>query len=75
LINVTTTAISAAVDNTAVRIVGAIIAVVLMMFAYVMQYALLASAVVLVYFDRRVRIDGLDLTELASELGVRDAPA
>jgi hypothetical protein len=75
LINVTTAAISTAVDNTAVRIVGAIVAFVLMMFAYVMQYALFASAVVLVYFDRRVRIDGLDLTELAGELGVRDAPA
>jgi hypothetical protein len=74
LINVATTAISAAVDNSAVRVIGAFIALVVMMLAYLMQYALMASTMVLVYFDRRVRTDGLDLTELANELGVRDAP-
>jgi Membrane domain of glycerophosphoryl diester phosphodiesterase len=66
--------IIAVADNSVAAVVGGIVAFVLMMFAYLMQYALLASAVVLVYFDRRVRIDGLDLTEMVGELGARDAP-
>jgi hypothetical protein len=35
------------------------------------QNALLGGAVVLIYFDRRVRTEGYDLTELAGELGER----
>jgi hypothetical protein len=64
-------AIAAAMDNAVAAFVGGIITLVLVMFGYLMVYALQASTTVLVYFDRRVRTEGLDVSELATGL---DAP-
>jgi hypothetical protein len=62
-------------DNIAFDIVGVILGFGILLFTYVMTYALIASALVLVYFDRRVRTEGYDLTEGAGELGARTDPA
>jgi hypothetical protein len=55
--------------------VGAVINAVGEMLVNLVNYALLGGALVLMYFDRRVRTEGFDLTELADELGARETPS
>ena len=59
--------VAGAVGNTG----GAVVETVSQIVSSLVQNALLGGAVVLIYFDRRVRTEGYDLTELASELGER----
>lgn len=63
--------LAGAVGNTA----GAVVETVGQIVSSLVQNALLGAAVVLIYFDRRVRTEGYDLTELAGEIGEhRDQP-
>jgi hypothetical protein len=48
---------------------GAVISTLGQMISSLVTNALLGGAIVLIYFDRRVRTEGYDLTELANELG------
>lgn len=50
---------------------GAVIDAVGQIINSLVQNALLGATLVLIYFDRRVRTEGYDLTELAGELGER----
>lgn len=59
--------VSGAVGNTT----GAVIETVGSIISSLVQNALIGAALVLIYFDRRVRTEGYDLTELAGELGER----
>jgi hypothetical protein len=51
------------------RFGGTVLTTVGQMLTSLVSNALLGVAIVLIYFDRRVRNEGYDLTELASELG------
>ena len=55
-------------------VAGAVITTLGQMVSGLVTNALLGIAIVLVYFDRRVRNEGYDLTELAAELGEPQNP-
>lgn len=52
--------------------VGAVITTVGSIISSLVSNSLLGAAFVLIYFDRRVRVEGYDLSELAAELGDGD---
>lgn len=54
---------------------GAVAVTVGQMVSSLVTDALMGAALVLVYFDRRVRTEGYDLSELASELGAPNDPS
>jgi len=55
-------------------VAGTVITTLGQMFSSLVTNALLGVAIVLIYFDRRVRNEGYDLTELAGELGEPQDP-
>lgn len=54
--------------------VGVVVATAGSIVSSLLTYSLMAVAIVLLYFDRRVRTEGYDLSELARELGEETRP-